>query len=1126
VTAAVVAGALTPAEGLTVIATRSRLMSRLSGQGAMALLELRPEAAGEVLADYPDVAVAVEASPRQVVIAGPPDQVDAVIAVVSAQDRLARRVEVDVASHHAIIDPVLDDLRTELAGLNPQRPRIPVFVTTGGRERSDSGIGPGGHERSESGMGPGDRGADAVFDADHWVANLRNPVRFTQAVAAAGAKHGTFIEVSPHPILTYAVDDTLTDVHHHTVATLTRDGDDTLTFHTNLNATHTVRTPETEHHHVAHVPLPVTPWHHTRHWISAPPPPRQAGASSPAPGTVLGAHMPVAGAMSGHLWQACLEPNSKPYNGFRRLAGAEIVPASVLIATLARAVVESGAAAVEDVTFDSPLTLDQPRLVQVYTDGESVSISSAPDGDAAGQHWIRNVNARMSSRAAVDMAEPAADGAAAPDPSSIDELHIGWRIEGRAFDWSVDSHEAVPGRLRADIVAADSPDITAALLDAAMDLARLAGAPNAGLLLPIGAETIRFAGNVPSTARGVVEIRRRGGGEDDLVVDVAIRTADQQAIVDIRGLRYKAVQSDAALAPAADPDAVAHVVNWQPWEPEAGSRGPGSLAILGNDAAARALRDRLGDLGYPQADPADARYIVYVADTETAEADVDVATRLICDVGGIVTRLVDRDPRNPGTLWIVTRGVREAVSESARRQSCLWALGGVIGAEQPQVWGGLLDVGPDDDLADCAAVLSEILPATAKSTVLLRDGLLTAAVVAPLTGTTARQPLRCRPDAAYLVTGGLGDLGLMTANWLADRGARHLILVGRSGLPPRAGDNDGADPATRRRMAAISALERRGVTVQTAAIDVGSADDVSALIAHREADHAAPIRGVVHGAGLAEGQLLTDLEPDRVRRTVWPKIAGAQVLHDAFPPGRLDFLYLIASAGTVFGVPGQAAYAGGNAYLDALARARHRQGDNTVSLDWVAWEGLGLGKDAQLVVSELERVGSRPINPAEASAAWEYVTRYDVAQVVMAPMQTAAAADQGEQAALPSMDWSALTPEEMQAELRSGVRAIVAGELRIPEDQIELDRPFAEMGLNSVMAISIRRRLEQFVGVELSATMLFNHPTIESFSTYLAVRLAPEQAAGADDHDVDDDTAGSLLDSLFDTVESTAEGIL
>ncbi len=102
VTAAVVAGALSPADGLRVIATRSRLMSRLSGQGAMALLELDAEAAEKLIADYPEVTLAVYASPRQTVIAGPPEQVDAVIAVVGAQDRLARRIEVDVASHHPI----------------------------------------------------------------------------------------------------------------------------------------------------------------------------------------------------------------------------------------------------------------------------------------------------------------------------------------------------------------------------------------------------------------------------------------------------------------------------------------------------------------------------------------------------------------------------------------------------------------------------------------------------------------------------------------------------------------------------------------------------------------------------------------------------------------------------------------------------------------------------------------------------------------------------------------------------------------------------------------------------------------------------------------------------------------
>ncbi|MGH3968203.1 MAG: type I polyketide synthase, partial [Mycobacterium sp.] len=153
VSAAVVAGALTPQDGLRVIATRSRLMSQLSGQGAMALLELDPETAEGLIADYPEITLAVYASPRQSVIAGPPDQVDAVIAEVAAQDRLARRIEVDVASHHPIIDPVLPQLRTALADLTPRRPTIPVITTTT-------------HDHAANGT--------MLFDAVYWAANLRN----------------------------------------------------------------------------------------------------------------------------------------------------------------------------------------------------------------------------------------------------------------------------------------------------------------------------------------------------------------------------------------------------------------------------------------------------------------------------------------------------------------------------------------------------------------------------------------------------------------------------------------------------------------------------------------------------------------------------------------------------------------------------------------------------------------------------------------------------------------------------------------------------------------------------------------------------------------------------------------
>ncbi|PRC45206.1 polyketide synthase, partial [Mycobacterium sp. ITM-2017-0098] len=275
------------------------------------------------------------------------------------------------------------------------------------------------------------------------------------------------------------------------------------------------------------------------------------------------------------------------------------------------------------------------------------------------------------------------------------------------------------------------------------------------------------------------------------------------------------------------------------------------------------------------------------------------------------------------------------------------------------------------------------------------------------------------------------------------------------------------------------------------------------------------------GAGLTESQLLTDLDEDRLRSTLWPKVAGAQVLHEVFPVDSVDFMYMTASAGTVFGVPGQGAYAAGNAYLDGLARARHRQGGHGASLDWVAWQGLGFGSDAQVVVDELARHGSRPVTAAEAFAAWEYASTFDIAHLVMAPMpSTDTSADSSAlgaaRASVPV--WSEMSADEVLAELEAGLRAVLAIELRIADDDVDSDRPFAEMGLNSVMAMSIRREVEQLAGIELSATMLWNHPTIASLAAHLAEKVAPQATSDADESG--GESGDSLLDSLFDSVEN------
>ncbi|BAV40954.1 type I polyketide synthase [Mycobacterium ulcerans] len=260
VAAAVVAGALTPAEGLRVTAVRSRLMAPLSGQGGMALLELDASQTEALIADYPQVTLGIYNSPRQTVISGPTDQIDELITVVRARDRFATRVNIEVAPHNPAMDALQPQMRSELADLAPRTPTIPIISTT----YADLGA------ARESGP---------TFDAEHWAINMRNPVHFQQAITAAATDKHNFIEISAHPLLTQAILETLHTVQpgskYTSLGTLQRDSDDTIVFRTNLN---TVRTapPQTPHPPEPHPQIPTTPWHHTHHWID------NAASSSPA----------------------------------------------------------------------------------------------------------------------------------------------------------------------------------------------------------------------------------------------------------------------------------------------------------------------------------------------------------------------------------------------------------------------------------------------------------------------------------------------------------------------------------------------------------------------------------------------------------------------------------------------------------------------------------------------------------------------------------------------------------------------------------------------------------------------------------------------------------------------------
>ncbi|KZS63228.1 MAG: type I polyketide synthase [Mycobacterium pseudokansasii] len=1126
VAAAVVAGALTPAEGLRVTATRSRLMAPLSGQGGMALLELDATETKALIADYPHVTLGIYNSSRQTVIAGPTGQIDELITRVRARDRFASRVNIEVAPHNPAMDALQPQMRSELADLSPRTPTIPVISTT--------------YE---------DVDTCAVFDAGHWATNMRNPVHFQQAIARAGGNHHTFIEISAHPLLTQAIMDTLRSAQHGTrytsIGTLQRDSDDTITFRTNLNTVHTDHPPHTPHPPEPHPPIPTTPWQHHRHWITTK---RSAhlAAAAPAAGTLLGQHLSVLSSPPSHLWQARLAPDAKPYQGRYRFHGVDLVPASVVLHTMVSAATELGYRTLTDIRFEQPVFADQPRLIQVVADNLSISLASIPAAEASSNRWTRHATARLSSSPA-GSALPGdgyhrqnVHGDEIPDVAALFAVH---GVDGLPFAWSVDSWtpEATGLTVGIELPEALPEGSTAPLLDAAVHVGALADDTDPRLYVPAGIEQMWFGDPVgaPRAAVRLTRTARDGDGDGDgITVDVDITAPGGAPSVSMRSLRYRALDFGDGQPAAESTDArnFVHTIDWQPRadvvdtqvHPAPGRvTGPQPVAVIGDDGAP--LRTHLENGGYPPAAVPDAHYLLYVADSRPAtadETDVDFSVRVTAEIGALVKTLAARDAGEPAALWIVTRGVHESVTPSALRQSFLWGLAGVIAAEHPELWGGLVDLASDADLDESAPILVDLLAAPSKSILVSRDGVVLAPALAPVRGTPVRPSLQCRPDTAYLITGGMGALGLLMADWLADRGARRLVLTGRTPLPPRRDwELDTLDAGLRTKIDAIRALEMRGVTVEAVAVDVGCREDVQALLARRDRDGAAPVRGIIHAAGVTNDQLVTQLTDDAVRQVMWPKVAGSQVLHQAFPPGSVDFFFLTASAAGIFGIPGQGSYAAANSYLDALARARRQQGCHTISLDWVAWRGLGFAADAQIVSDELQRMGSRDITPSEAFTAWEYVDGYDVAQAVVVPVPSPAAAPGSIGAAVhlkPAQDWSQMAAAEVRTELEKGLRGIIAAELRLRETELDTDRPFAELGLNSLMAMAIRREAEQFVGIELSATMLFNHPTVALLAQYLTKRVAPQHDSAADEIAALSASAGSVLDSLFDRIESTS----
>ena len=353
--------------------------------------------------------------------------------------------------------------------------------------------------------------------------------------------------------------------------------------------------------------------------------------------------------------------------------------------------------------------------------------------------------------------------------------------------------------------------------------------------------------------------------------------------------------------------------------------------------------------------------------------------------------------------------------------------------------------------------------------------------------------LKIREDGTYLITGGLGALGLQVAQWLTEQGAQQLVLIGRRGI-------------TEEHQTTVADLEQTGVQVLVIAADVSQPDDVSDLLEQAQSK-LPPLRGIIHAAGVLDDGVLLQQNWERFSRVMAPKVAGAWNLHTCAQNLPLDFFVCFSSAAALLGSPGQGNYAAANAFMDALAHHRHALGLPGLSINWGPWAtGMAASLDRRQQ-ARLAAQGLGTISPEAGLALMQDTLGQNVPQLGILPVDWVQFIQQFSTHQIPTFlatfSLSTQGPSAPKTQLMQQLEGAPAYERRfllmehirsqvakvlglMTSEQIGPRQKLFDLGLDSLMAVELKNYLESSLGCPIPTTLLFDYPTLEALVNYLA----------------------------------------
>jgi acyl transferase domain-containing protein/acyl carrier protein len=472
-------------------------------------------------------------------------------------------------------------------------------------------------------------------------------------------------------------------------------------------------------------------------------------------------------------------------------------------------------------------------------------------------------------------------------------------------------------------------------------------------------------------------------------------------------------------------------------------------------------------------------------------------------------------------LWLITRGVISVDSTNSTLpgvfQSPLWGMGKVLTLEHPQLWGGMVDLPPEPMENEAIALLTEILDSQAEDYLALRSQ---KRYVARLQPSNIKQPqmMVLSANSTYLITGGLGALGLKVAQWMVEQGARYLVLTGRH-------------QASKQSQEAILQMESVGTKVLQLQADVSNKTDMMQVFAMIK-ESMPPLQGIIHAAGAVGYQSIIEMDLSTFISVLRPKALGGWILHQLTQDMKLDFFVGFSSIASVWGSKGQSHYAAANHFLDTLANYRHSLGLPGLSINWGPWAEVGMAAgEAQLF---LNRMGVKGLQPEKALTALGVLLGGSSSQMTVV-----------------NVDWNIFQSIYEAREKRSLLKKIkidnsdntykkttkqsdilqkieAAGEgdresiliaylqaevgnvlgTQLPDTQ----RGFFDMGMDSLMAVDLKTRLETNLNIYLPTTLIFEFPTIKDLAEFLIKDVFKWQSLNTESIEIEDKQDSSLLE--------------